>query len=77
MLVVESGGRISIISSADMTVKRTFSQEGSVIDCAVMRKDAKAATSSSNNTIKLWDIREGKLLLSMTSSRMATSIDFE
>ena len=45
-----------------MAVKRTFTQEGTVIDCALMRQDAKAATSSSNNTIKLWDLREGKLL---------------
>lgn len=49
MLVTEASGRISIISCLELAIKRTFTQEGTVIDSAVMRSEVKAATSSSNN----------------------------
>jgi len=42
----------------------------------MMKCDLKAATSGSNNNIKLWDIREGKQVISMTSGRLANCIDF-
>jgi WD40 repeat protein len=77
MLVTEAAGRISVVSCPDFSLKRTFTQEGSVVDCASMRIDDKAVTTSSQNLIKIWDIRDGRLLQSMATSKRATSLDFD
>lgn len=77
MLVTEAAGRVSVVSCSDFSLKRTLNQDSSVIDCASMRIFDKVVTTCSANIIKIWDIRDGRLLQSIATSQRATSLDFD